>query len=113
MSNADIGVAVVNGKVVLKFFREGTTESRNVQQIELDHQNAIDIARGMTDAAWELRDGVKPVGDSLKAELIERHRDTLRPRLNIMLNSTRENKTVTNGKLAMSIIDVIFSEIFS
>lgn len=103
---SDVGVGILNNKVVLKFHEP-------VEAIEFDAQNCIDIAMAMTDAAYELKNGVKPVGDTLKADLIERHRDTLIPRVNMIMNSTREKKTVTNGRLSMTIIDTVFSEIFS
>ena len=102
----DVAVGVFDDKVVLKF-------PHPIEHIALDGQNSIDIARAMTDAAMELRDGVKPVGDTLKAELIDRHRDTLIPRINMLLGTQRENRVITNGRLSMQIIDIVFSEIFS
>ena len=41
-----------------------------------------------------------------KAALVDKHRSVLIPRLNVIFNSLRENKTVTNEQLARQIIDV-------
>ena len=106
MSSVDVAVGIVKGKIILKF-------PSPMEHIEFDSQNAIDIARAMTDAAFEIRDGVKPVGDTLKTELIERHRDTLIPRINLMLNSLREKKKVSNGNLSMQLIGTMLSEVFT
>lgn len=94
-----------NGMVVQRF-------KRRMDEIRYEPENAIDVARAMTDNAFEARDGVKPVGDTLKAELIERHRKTLQTRVALILNSKREDRTVSNLKLAQQLVDVCLSEIF-
>lgn len=82
------------------------------QYIEFDPANIQDIAMRMTDLAFEANTGLKPVGDTLKADLIQRHRERLVNRLSLILNSQREKKTVSNGQLAMEVVDICLSEIF-
>ena len=42
-----------------------------------------------------------------------KHRKRLLPRIELMLNSQRENRNVTNRALATQLVDAIFSEVFS
>jgi hypothetical protein len=90
--------------IVLKF-------SRNVDYIEMAEQNAKDIACAITDAAFE--GGVKPANDSIKAALTERHFHVLVPRLTLVLNTLREKKRLSNGQLAMKVVEVCLNEIFT
>lgn len=94
-----------DGKVFQRF-------KKRMEVILYEPQNAIDVARAITDHAFEARDGVKPVGDTLKAELVERHRRTLTTRLGVIMNSQRDNKVVSNAKLAQQLVDVVLHEIF-
>lgn len=109
MSRSDGKVEMVigheNGQVFMRL-------KKRMDLILFDPQNAIDVAGAMADHAFESRDGVKPVGGALKAELVERHRKTLQTRIALILNSTRENKVVTNQKLAQQIVDACLAEIF-
>ncbi len=108
MSQEPLSIAVKRegGKVILKF-------DRDVNYIESDPQNAIDIAEAMTAAAFEAMEKLKPVGETLKASLVEKHREKLIPRVALMLGSLREDRKKSDGQIAVSIIDSIFSEIFS
>lgn len=103
--NVEMMVGNENGKVVV-IFNEPT------QRIEFDPQNCIDVARCMTDNAFEARDGVKPVGDTLKAELIERHRMTLTQRLSLMLGTMRQDRLITDGVLSQRLVEACLKEIF-
>ena len=94
-----------DGKVFVRF-------KRPMELVVFDPQNCIDVARCMTDNAFEARDGVKPVGDTLKAELVERHRMTLTARVALMLGGLREDKNVSNGKVAQDIVEACLKEIF-
>jgi hypothetical protein len=100
--NIEVAVGVHDGKVVMKF-------SENINYLELDHENCFQIAEAMTSAAFESRDGVKPVGETLKASLIEKHKEKLVPRIALMLSSIEK---LSNGQKAIKIIDVVFAEIF-
>ena len=94
-----------NGMVVQKF--KGA-----VDRVDYEPENAISVAEALTSNAFEARDGMKPVGDTLKAELVERHRKKLYNRLGLVLNSTRENRTISNSNLARQLVDICLSEIF-
>ena len=103
--NVEMLIGQEKGQVVQRF-KEALSEVR------YDPENAINVAEAMTRAAFEARDGLKPVGDALKGELIERHRMTLTQRVSLMLNSLREDRTKTNGQIAKQIVDTCLAEVF-
>ena len=103
--NVEMMIGVENGKVIQRF-------KEPMQEIHYDPENMIQIAEALTAAAFEARDGLKPVSDTLKAELVARHRMTLTARLSLVLSSSRENKTKSNGVLAQELVDICLSEIF-
>jgi len=95
--------------------REGMVIQRfkhPVEEVVYEPQNAIDVARAITDAAFEARDGMKPVGDTLKAELVERHRFTLTNRLALMLGTLRRDNKKTDGQVAQAMVEACLKEIF-
>ena len=94
-----------NGLVVQRF-------QEALEEVRYDPDSAITIAEALTRAAFEARDGVMPVSDALKSDLVERHRATLYRRLEIILNSERDDRLITNGKLARQLVDVCLSEVF-
>jgi hypothetical protein len=93
------------GKVFLRF-------KTPQQEIWFDPQNVIDVACAMTDAGFEARDGVKPVSDTLKAELVDRHRMKLTQRVSLMLTSMRADKKKSDGYLAKEIVEAMLKEVF-
>ena len=109
MSEENKGVEMIvgqdKGKVILKL-------KKPVDLIEFEPQNAIDVAMAMTDAAFECRDGVKPAGDTLKAELVERHRMTLTNRFALMIKTMRLNNRLTDGKMAQELVETALKEVF-
>jgi hypothetical protein len=72
----------------------------------------VDMAMGLIDAAYEARGDLKPAGGAVKHELIERHRKTLTRRLEVVMNSRREAKKVSNAQLAKEFTEIALSEIF-
>ncbi len=98
-------ILVENGKVIQKF-------QHSVEFVEYDPENLLTICEAFARAAFEARDGMKPAGNTLKAELIERHRMTLTQRIAVMLNTLRDDKTLTNGKLARTLVDTCLKEVF-
>lgn len=76
-------------------------------------QAAIAAAMAVIDAVYELRGDIKPAGGAVKHELIERHRATLTKRLEVVLNSQREVRTVSNAAMAKGLVDIMLSEVFS
>ena len=76
-------------------------------------QAAIAGAMGIIDAIYEIRRDMKPAGGAVKHELIERHRKTLAKRLEVVLNSQRELRTVSNAAMAKGVVDIVLAEVFS
>jgi hypothetical protein len=98
-------ISIEKGRVLQQF-------KEPMREVFYDPQNAIDVACAMTDAAFEARDGLKPAGATLKAELIQRHRDKLVPRIALMLASMREDKLRSDGYLAEQFVSTVLSEVF-
>lgn len=73
----------------------------------------LELCTTLADAAHAADGGLKPAGGAVKHELIERHRRTLTKRLEIILNSQREKKKVSNAQLAKLMVDTMLSEVFS
>lgn len=96
----------IEGKQVVMHFQEP------MQTIRFDPENLITIASRLTDMAFEARDDLKPVGDTLKAELVERHRMLLTQRFAMMLGTLRKNKNKSDGYLAQQLVDAALKEIF-
>jgi hypothetical protein len=87
-----------------------------VAAVEADKQMAqpaISAAMAIIDAVYELCGDMKPAGGAVKHELIERHRGTLTKRLEVVMNSTREKRTVSNQQMAKQLVDIMLSEVFS
>jgi hypothetical protein len=99
-------VAHEDGKVVQRF-------KSPQEYVVFDPPNAIAVAEALTAAAFKADTGLKPVGDTLKASLVQKHRDVLIPRIALMLNSKREDRLLSNGQLSLAIADAWCSEIFS
>jgi hypothetical protein len=76
-------------------------------------QAAVSTALAVVDAVYELRGDIKPAGGAAKHELIERHRNTLTQRLRVILNSQREQRVVSNSKLAKELTEVMLKEVFA
>jgi hypothetical protein len=110
-------VAARDGKVILLFSRhhEATNDlvPEKTDHMMLDPQGALLAAECMSAMAFEADTGLKPVGEVLKVELVQKHREKLAPRLALMLNSMRENKRITNQQLAKQMLDAFCSEVFS
>jgi hypothetical protein len=104
--SVSVAVKGEGGMVILKF-------DHDVDYLEMEPENALLISEAMATAAFECKEGFKPVGAALKAELVQKHREKLVPRIALMMNSLREKKTVSNGQLALQLVDTCMSEIFS
>jgi hypothetical protein len=76
-------------------------------------QKVINLCMGLIDHVYTERGDLKPAGGAVKHELVERHRKKLTQRLSVMLNSTREKKTVSNQKLAKELVEAMLKEVFS
>lgn len=114
-NDLEMQIVAREGKVMLLFSirRSGELVPAKTDHMLLPPQAAMQAAELLANLAFEADTSLKPVGPALKAELVQRHRDKLIPRLSLMLNSLRENRTVSNGQLATQIMDAVCSEIFS
>jgi len=101
----DVAVGVVGGKVVLKF-------PHAVEYVEMDAQNTLDIAEEMSRCAFLLRDEVPAAGPTLKASMVERHHQTLVPRVTLMLASLRADAATSDGEVAAAVVEACLREVF-
>lgn len=85
----------------------------NFNNFVMPASDALAFSTLLADLAFEAETGLKPAGDVVKSELIERHRTKLVDRLTVMLNSMRERKTTSNRGLAKQLVDTMLSEVFS
>lgn len=74
--------------------------------------DALTLSSLLADLAFEVDSGLK-IPEAQKKELVARHRVTLLNRIRVVLNSTRETKTITNQMLAQQIVDILSAEVFS
>lgn len=103
--NVEMIIAAHEGKVVQKF-------KAPVDKVVYDPANIEAIARAMTDAAFQADTSLKPVGDTLKASMINQHRQKLRRRIEVILNTKRELRTMTNRQLSEQLVEVALREVF-
>lgn len=76
-------------------------------------QAAIAGAMAVIDAIYEIKGDIKPAGGAVKHELIERHRNTLTKRMELVLNTQREKKKTSNHQLARQLVDIMLHEVFA
>jgi hypothetical protein len=93
------------GKIIQRF-------EHSMEEVIYDPQNAIDVAMMLSDLAFEAQEGMKPASDTLKAELIERHRMTCTQRAANILNTDRGNIKVSNGQLGQDLVEMVLREVF-
>ena len=79
----------------------------------LSASDALVFSSLLADLAFEAETSLKPAGNALKAELVDRHRVKLVNRLTLILNTQREKRTITNRSLAKTAVDAMLSEVFS
>lgn len=108
--NVDIAIGIgEGGKVVLQWHHI-------CNRIDLDPQNAFDIAEALARTAHKARFGEDAPSDTnylaqqIKSRLTEQMRDKMVARVALMLSSMiRQEKT--HGYMAMQIVDSIFAEV--
>ena len=105
MNDDAMMIGPMDGMVILRF-REP------MEQVAFPPDMALEVAESFASAAFEARDGTKPVGDALKAELVEKNRMIATQRVASMLNSLRENRRVSNGSCVQQIVDQIFKVVY-
>lgn len=114
---ADIQTQAVqrDGAVHLLFSRdvEGQLRPAETNHVMWPASEALRAGQTIIDLAFEADTGLKPVGPAAKAELIRKHRLVLLSRVEVMLNSMREKRTLKTHDLAVSIVDSCLREIFT
>lgn len=113
----DIEMQIVqrDGAVILLFsrYRDGALRAAQTDNMKLDPAVAIRAAQCLTDMAFEADTGLKPVAPTLKAELANQHRMTVTQKLATILQTYREDKTYSHGKLAQLCAEEAINDIFS
>ncbi len=74
--------------------------------------DALTLSSLLADLAFEIDSGLR-IPEAQKKELVQRHRATLMDRITVVLNSTREKKTINNRSLARTLVDIMSNEVFS
>jgi hypothetical protein len=104
-----VAIGVEKGRAVMRF-------PSPVSFVAFDPSNASSVAEALARAAYEAHNGRPPpdggsdLARQVKARYTEELRDRMITRVAVMLASLRENKTITNGKLAMELVDRMFSD---
>lgn len=108
-----VDVTDLRGAVVMHLRTAGASDI----PINLDPQAACELAEKMARAAHIARYG-KPLQadagyllEQVKSRVTEQMRMLLVQRLSVMLNSLREDRTWSNGRLAAELVDVILAKV--
>ncbi len=101
----DMTLYINQGKVIQRF-------EHSMEEVVYEPTNARAVAMTLCDLAFEADTGMKAAGDTIKADLIERHRMTCTQRGANMLGTMRSDVKVTNGRLAQDLVEMVLKEIF-
>lgn len=110
-----MAVAARDGQIHLLFNEQdasGEPKAAYTPNFLLSANDALVFSTLLADLAFEVDTGLKPAGNVVKAELMDRHRTKLISRLTVILNSRREMKTTSNRSLARMLVDVCMDEVF-
>lgn len=115
-TDIEMQVAARDGSIHLLFNeknQQGESVPAYTRNFLLSASDALAFSTLLADLAFEVETSLKPAGDVVKAELMERHRVKLIDRLSVVLNSTREKKTTNNRTLAKQLVGIMMAEVFS
>lgn len=90
----------------------GELEPAYTSNFLMPANDALVLSALLADLAFEAESGLK-MPQAQKAELVQRHRSKLQERFRVVLNSTREKKTINNASLARQLVDIMSNEIFN
>jgi hypothetical protein len=112
----DIEMSVVarDGQVHLLFSErdeKGEPRAAYTANMLLSASDALTFSSLLADLALQEDTGLR-IPEAAKAELVARHRATLLDRISVVLNSTREKKTISNRSLARQLVDIVSHEVF-
>lgn len=106
-------VGAERGQAWIRFYTQGA----NPLTIPIEPQAAFDMGENLARAAHFAKHGRANQADAgylleqAKNKATEQMRQMLTQRLNVMLNSLREDKTWSNRRLAQELIDVVFAKV--
>lgn len=115
-TDIEMAVAARDGQIHLLFNENDANGEKRpafTSNFLLSASDALAMSTLLADLAFEAETSLKPAGDVVKAELMERHRVKLVDRLAVVFNSTRERKTTSNRQLAKQVVDICMAEVFS
>ena len=98
-----IGPAHVAAKMMLATVRADVSQGHRT----------VDMCLAAVDAIYDEFPLLKGVDWNSKKEMIDRHRRTLIKRLEVVLNSTREKRTVGNARLAQELVEICLKEVLT
>lgn len=113
-TDIEMAVAARDGQVHLLFSERdqaGELRPAYTANMLLSAGDALTFSSLLADLALQEDTGLR-IPEAAKAELVARHRATLMDRISIVLNSTREKKTITNRSLARQLVDIMSNEVF-
>lgn len=114
-TDIEMQVASREGQIHLLFNEadpQGTKRPAYTPNFLLSASDALSLSSLLADLAFEAESGLK-MPEARKKELVERHRATLLNRISIVLNTKREQKTISNRSLARLLVDIMSTEVFS
>ena len=100
----DVAIGPEDGQVCVRF-------PHAIERLWMAPQSAIDISEGITRVALTLLDETPPVGSPTRAALVQRHYETLVPRVALMIASMRDQGK-SDGTAASEIVTQCLSEVF-
>lgn len=115
-TDVEMQVAARDGQIHLLFNERnqaGEAVPAYTPNFLLSASDALAMSTLLADLAFEAETSLKPAGDVVKSELMDRHRVKLIDRLSVVLNSMREKKTTSNRGLAKQMVEIMMSEVFS
>lgn len=114
-TDIDMSVVARDGSVHLLFSEKdqaGQSRPAYTANFLLSAGDALTMSSLIADLALQEDTGLR-IPDAMKEELVERHRKTLMDRIAVVLNSTREKKTINNRSLARQLVDIMSHEVFN
>lgn len=114
-TDVEMSIAARDGQVHLLFSERdqaGELRPAYTANMLLSAGDALTMSSLIADLALQEDAGLR-IPEAMKEELVQRHRKTLLDRLTVMLNSSREKKTISNRSLAQLMVDAMSREVFS
>lgn len=113
----DISMQIVakDGGIHLLFSEEdqhGNPQPAYTSNFLLSPSDALTASSLLADLAFAEETGLR-IPEARKKELVDRHRSVLLKRIEVVMNSSREKKKVSNSQLAQQLVDIMSAEVFA